>query len=89
MSYLLFQLTSSLVRLLQFLLFGRAIFSWFPQMRGSKIAEFLYLVTEPIIMPFRSLVNRFQGARMLPIDIAFFCAFLALEFLQMLLFSLY
>lgn len=70
-------------------MFARAIFSWFPQMRESKVAEFLYLATEPIIMPFRSLLNRFQGARMVPIDIAFLCAFLALEFLQMLLLSLY
>ncbi len=70
-------------------MFARAIFSWFPQMQGSKIVEFLYMVTEPIIIPFRSLLDRFQGMRMMPIDLSFLCAFLALEVLQMMLYSLY
>ncbi len=70
-------------------MFARAIFSWFPQMQGSKISEFLYMVTEPIILPFRSLLERFQRRSSMPIDFSFLCAFLALEFLQMLLYSLY
>ena len=61
-------------------MFARAIFSWFPQMQNSSIAEFLYMVTEPIILPFRSLLDHFRGIRMMPIDLSFLCAFLALEF---------
>ena len=70
-------------------MFARALFSWFPQWQDSKIAEFLYLVTEPIILPFRSLLDRFQGMRMIPIDFSFLLAFLVLEVLRVLLYSLY
>ena len=51
-------LVIQLIRIFEFLMFARAIFSWFPQARGSKIGELLYLATEPIIMPFRSLLDR-------------------------------
>lgn len=83
---MLIQLVSTIIRFLEFLMFARAIFSWFPQMHNSSIAEFLYMVTEPIILPFRSLLDRFRSLRMMPIDLSFLCAFLALEFLRMLLF---
>ena len=69
----------SVVRLLEFLLLARAVLSWFPQSHGSKLSEFLYMVTEPMIMPFRNLLNRFDAIRMMPIDISFLCAFFALE----------
>lgn len=85
MSYLFIHLVSTMIRFLEFLMFARAIFSWFPQMQGSRIAEFLYMVTEPIIMPFRSLLDRFPATRMIPIDFSFLCAFLTLKILQMLL----
>lgn len=86
---MIFRLVSSLIRLFEFLMFARAIFSWFPQARDSKISQYLYFLTEPIIMPFRSLLSRFDSLRMMPIDIAFFCAFLALEVIQGMLYSLY
>ncbi|MGE4549405.1 MAG: YggT family protein [Intestinibacillus sp.] len=78
-------IAESIIRLLEFLLFARAVFSWFPQMQGSKLAEFLYVVTEPLILPFRNLLNRFDAIRMMPIDISFLCAFLALEIILALL----
>ena len=86
MTYILIQLVLTIIRILEFLMFARAIFSWFPQMQNSSIAEFLYMVTEPIILPFRSLLDRFRGMRMMPIDLSFLCAFVALEFLRMLLY---
>ena len=79
-------LVSSIIRCLEFLFFARAIMSWFSQ--GSKIQEFLYLITEPVIMPFRALFNRLQILRGFPLDIPFFAAFLMLEVIQVLLYSL-
>lgn len=87
-TYLIVRLVSSLLRLFEFFMFARAIFSWFPQARDSKVYEFLYYVTEPIIMPFRSLLNRFDAIRTIPLDISFLCAFLTLEILQILLYNL-
>ncbi len=51
-------------------MFARAILSWFPQGRESKVNELLYCVTEPIILPFRKLLEPFQRGSMIPIDFA-------------------
>lgn len=88
MTYIIIRLLTSVLSLLEFLMFARAIFSWFPQASGSRIGEFLYNVTEPLIMPFRALFERFPSTRMMPIDIPFFCAFLVLIVLQRMLYSL-
>lgn len=69
-------------------MFARAIFSWFPQARGSKIGEVLYLATEPIVMPFRALLDRVGAFRGMMIDIPYLFAFTALIILERLLYSL-
>lgn len=66
-------------------MFARAILSWFPQGRDSWINELLYLVTEPIILPFRKLTEPFQRGSMIPIDFAFLLAFIMLGVLQQVL----
>ncbi len=78
----------SLVRLLEFLFFARAIMSWFAQSGSSSIYEFLYTITEPIVLPFRQLTNRVEVLRQCPFDIAFLLAFFALELLLQLLHSI-
>ncbi|HIV62572.1 MAG TPA: YggT family protein [Candidatus Butyricicoccus avistercoris] len=89
MVYFLIDIVATLIRILQFMMFARAIFSWFPQMQNSSIVEFLYMVTEPVIMPVRGLLNRIPSIRMMPIDLAFFCTFILLEFIQLMLYNLY
>ncbi|MBC5724107.1 YggT family protein [Agathobaculum sp. NSJ-28] len=79
---------TSIVRCLEFLLFARAIMSWFAQGRDSKIYEFLYTVTEPLVLPFRHLLDGVRSLRNVPIDIAFLLAFFTLELVLMLLYSL-
>ena len=44
--------------------------SWFAQGRDSKIYEFLYTVTEPLVLPFRHLLDGVRSLRNVPIDIA-------------------
>lgn len=86
MNYFIIYLVSSILRCFEFLLFARAIMSWFSQ--GSKIQEFLYLITEPVIMPFRALFSRIPSLRGFPLDIPFFATFIMLELVQLLLYSL-
>ena len=50
-----YQIAVTLLSFLEFAMFARAILSWFPQGRESKVNELLYCVTEPIILPFRKL----------------------------------
>ena len=50
---------------------GRAVLSWFPTDGPTRIGAFLYVVTEPFIMPIRQLCARlgwFQGT---PLDMPF------------------
>lgn len=86
--YIVTSLAISLIRLLEFLLFARAIMSWFPQAQGTKLYDFLYQITEPLITPFRSLLNRFDAIRMFPLDLAYLCAFFVLIALESVLYRL-
>lgn len=50
---------------------GRAVLSWFTMGEQTRIGAFLYVITEPFIMPVRSLCNRFGWFRGLPMDMPF------------------
>ncbi|MBR3967434.1 MAG: YggT family protein [Clostridia bacterium] len=47
----------------------RVILSWIPLDEDNKIDAFFYAVTEPVIMPVRALLEKFDSISMLPIDI--------------------
>ena len=50
---------------------GRAVLSWIPEGNQTRIGAFLYVITEPFIMPVRGLCKRlglFQG---MPLDMPF------------------
>ncbi|NLE12106.1 MAG: YggT family protein [Clostridiales bacterium] len=74
--------TNTTLAVLQLLLFARAILSWIPDMRGSRVSEFLISVTEPLIMPVRAVLSKFEALRGLPIDISFLVTYLLLAALQ-------
>jgi uncharacterized protein YggT (Ycf19 family) len=50
---------------------GRAVLSWFTMGEQTRIGAFLYVVTEPIILPVRGLCNRFGWFQGLPMDMPF------------------
>ncbi len=79
MNQLILNLVVSVIRLFEFLLFARAIFSWFPQAQGSRVAEFLYFATEPLITPFRKLFANMQALSGFPLDLSFLAAYITLE----------
>lgn len=73
------------LEIFEYLMLFRAIMSWFPQMQGGKLFAFVYGITEPIIMPFRKLLQNVNALRGFPIDISFMLAFMMIVFLEMLL----
>lgn len=80
-------LVERLLDILQWLIIFRALISWFPNLRGSKVDQFLYMCTEPVIQPFRVLMERlglFQGT---PFDFSTLAAFIVIAVLQTLLAS--
>lgn len=83
MNSLVIYFVGSLLRILQFMFFARAIMSWFVQGSDSKIYE-----TEPVIQPFRSLLSRVSALRNCPFDFAFMLAFFVLIVLEQMVYML-
>lgn len=70
---------------LQFLMIARALVSWLPMGEDSPIGRFLYTITEPVVMPVRMVLERFESVKNMPIDISFFVAMMLLIVIQMML----
>lgn len=60
---------------LETLMLVRAVLSWFPMGNESALASFTHVVTEPVVIPVRAILERFDTVRSIPIDISFFVAF--------------
>jgi len=59
-------------------MFARAILSWFFT-EESRLGDFLYAVTEPVILPVRLIFEKFGWFQNLPIDVSFFVTFLLIS----------
>lgn len=60
---------------LEILMLVRAVFSWFPMASDSALANFTHVLTEPVVIPVRAVLERFEIIQSIPIDIPFFIAF--------------
>jgi len=72
------RLVLTLLYAMQFLMFGRAMMSWFSPDDENKIAQFLYVITEPFVYPIRKLLTKFEFFNNIPIDMSFMVAILVL-----------
>ncbi len=57
--------------LLNFLLIARIVLSWIPHNRYHPIIQILYNITEPILEPFRNMINPIGGMDLSPIIVFF------------------
>ena len=69
---------------LQLAMLIRGIMSWFPT-ESNKFENFLYMITEPLIMPVRLLFEKLNWFQGLPVDISFFVTYLLLSLLILFL----
>ena len=70
---------------IQIAMLVRAVMSWFPI--GENIfSDAAFALTEPIIIPVRNLLDRFEAVRNFPIDISFFVTFVIISVISALLF---
>ena len=76
------QIVLLFISVLEFLILGRAITSWFPLDDDSPILNFLYLATEPILAPIRAILEHIPFLRDLPIDASTLIAFMILTLLS-------
>ena len=63
---------------------ARAILSWFP-IGDNKLTGFLYVLTEPIIIPIRLLFKKMNWFADFPLDMPFYFATLVLVLLSVFL----
>ncbi|MCL2158006.1 MAG: YggT family protein [Oscillospiraceae bacterium] len=68
----------ALLYALQFLMFGRAIMSWFSPEEDNKLARFLFVTTEPFVYPIRQILNKIEFFGNMPIDMSFVIAMVVL-----------
>ncbi|MBQ7347199.1 MAG: YggT family protein [Clostridia bacterium] len=86
--YFLQQFVYVLINVIQLAMFVRAILSWFDPMQEWKISAFLFMVTEPVILPIRRLCEKMHWFEGVPIDIPFLLSWLVLMVIQLLVTSL-
>ncbi|MBQ7668609.1 MAG: YggT family protein [Clostridia bacterium] len=67
--------------IMQTFMFLRAILSWIPSTRGTKIYMFLYEITETIVRPVRKLIDKTSMGNSM-IDFSFLITFILLIVLQ-------
>ncbi|MBO4220425.1 MAG: YggT family protein [Clostridia bacterium] len=80
--YVVKQLVHIILIVLEFAMLARAVMSWLPVGGEGRIAEFLYMITEPVIVPARRLLSRFDSLSGLPLDIPFFVTFVIISLLS-------
>ncbi len=82
--YLFTSIIDVFLSLTLFFMLVRVVLSWLPISDDNAIEEFVYMVTEPFIVPIRIIFDRFNIMNGLPIDITFFVSCVFLAFLQRL-----
>lgn len=84
--YILCKTVSVALELLTLFFLLRAIFSFiFPFEEENRFSMFLVAATEPFIIPFRILFDRFGWFQNIPLDIPFFAASLVVSILASIL----
>ncbi|MBR7098878.1 MAG: YggT family protein [Clostridia bacterium] len=83
--YILKIFVIGLIDILHLAMLVRALLSWIDPMQEWKISSFLYVVTEPVILPLRRLFEKKRWFEGMPLDMPFMITFLLLFLLGSLL----
>ena len=78
-------MANGILTILQIAMLIRAVMSWFP-LGENTISNIVFAITEPVIIPVRSLLERFETVRNFPIDLSFFVTFIIISILSSVLF---
>ena len=79
MSDIIIELIYKIFYIIEFLILIECIASWIPNLRYNKFMNIVYLITNPILTPFRELQNRFFKDS--PIDFSPIIALFVIEFI--------
>ncbi len=74
-----------LIEVIELLILARVFLSWVPNLRYNPIVNFIYAVTEPLLAPVRSMLQRSSFGRNMMIDFSPIVVFLLLGVLKNIL----
>jgi YggT family protein len=83
--YVIISIIKIFIYVLQLAMLLRAVLSWIPDMQESKLSDFLYTVTEPVVIPVRMLFEKMNWFQNMPLDVSFIVAYLLLSILSAIL----
>lgn len=89
MSYLIYRTINILFTVIELAILARVILSWVPMQRQNRLVNTLYMVTEPILAPIRSLIERSAFGKNMMFDFSPIIAFLLLEFIRNIVLRLF
>ncbi|MBQ3126870.1 MAG: YggT family protein [Clostridia bacterium] len=83
--YILSHFVDVLLAVLYFAIFIRVILSWLPLDEDGSFVSFVYLVTDPIILPIRALLDRMGLFENSPLDFSTLIAMVLVMLVQTLI----
>ncbi len=88
MSLIIYRALGIVFSIIEIAIIVRAILSWLPISRDSKLIYLLYQITEPVLTPIRSIVQRSSFFSGIMIDISPIIAFLLIRIVRTIVFNL-
>lgn len=76
---------TGLLTVMELAMIVRAILSWFPAADDTRFADFIYMITDIVVVPFQAWFERMGWFRNSPIDVGFFAAYMCLVLVQSVL----
>jgi len=70
------------LEIMNWAIFARAIISWLPISRESGVVNVLYQITEPILAPIRSIIQKSAFGQNMMVDFSPIIAFLLIRLIQ-------
>ena len=83
--YILSHFVDVLLTVIYFAIFIRVILSWLPLDEDGPFASFVYLITDPIILPIRAVLERTGLFQNSPIDFSTLIAMILVMLVQTLI----
>lgn len=88
MSWILYRIVRIIFGVMELALLVRAFISWLPVPREHRLVRLLYQITEPILSPIRSLIQRSSFGHNMILDISPIIALILIAIVRTFILSL-
>lgn len=88
MSYTIWRAVDLLFGFMELAIIARVIVSWLPISRDNQLIRLLYQITEPILAPIRSMIERSAFGRNMIIDFSPIVAFILIRIIKQIILRL-